>query len=89
MVIKSFLSAFEYRLDHGKITVNLLADVEIESDPSYYIVRNIRSKHDKSSPAIPDVRLTKKDSAWVHFDSQKATALTSCIGYAIEVYEQQ
>lgn len=84
MVTRSFLISFEYRLDEGRITINLRAEVELHPSSSYYIVRNIRSLQHGNSPAIPEVRLTKKAAEWVHVDSQRPTDLTRCIGEAID-----
>lgn len=87
MVTKSFLLTFEYHLDNSHISLNLRAEVELNDDPRYYIVRNIRSLHQGSSPAIPEIKLTKKKSVWVHYDSQKPTDLTLSIGNDLDVYE--
>lgn len=87
MVSKSFLISFVYRLDQAKIDVNLQAEIEIQKDDTCYIVRNIRSLNNGNTSAIPEIRLTKKASIWVHVDSQKPTDLTLCIGQAIDMLE--
>ena len=79
--------AFEYRLDRGKIVISLRAEVEVHDDPFYYLVRNIRPPQHRDSRAIPDVRLTKKDSIWVHCDTERPTDLTLSIGNAIDAHE--
>ena len=84
MVAKSFLICFDYRLDQGAITIHLRAEVEVHRNPTFYSVRNIRSPQHGSSPAIPEVRIIKKASVWVHCDSQKSTDLTKCIGAALD-----
>jgi len=89
MANKSFLISFVYRLDQGRIAIDLWADVEIQHDSSYYIVRNIRPLHQSKASAIPEVKLTKKASVWVHLDSQKPTELTLCIGQAIDALDQR
>jgi len=89
MVNRSFLISFVYRLDQNKIAIDLWADVEIQQDSSYYIVRNIRPLHQSNASAIPEVRLTKKASVWVHLDSQKPTDLTLCIGKAIDALDHR
>ncbi|HVU94241.1 MAG TPA: hypothetical protein VHE34_03415 [Puia sp.] len=86
MVSKSFLISFEYQLDRGAITIQLCAEVEIHCNPTYYAVRDIRSPHHGSCPAIPEVRIIKKASGWVHCDSQKSTELTRSIGVALDAF---
>ena len=89
MVAKSFLISFEYRLDQAGIAINLCAEVESHDNPPCYIVRNISAMHRAHCAAIPDLRLVRKSSAWVHLDSQKTTNLTVCIGKAIDTFERQ
>lgn len=89
MLLRSFHISFDYYLDRGKIAVNLCADVEMHTGPSYYLVRNIRSKRDGSAPAIPNVQLTRINSTWVYYDSRNPTDLTVCIGHAIDAHERR
>lgn len=87
MIARAFTISFEYRLEDSSISINLRAEVEVHNDPFFYIVHNIRSLRSGSPPAIPDVRLTKRDSTWVHVDSEKPTDLTLSIGKAIDAHE--
>jgi hypothetical protein len=89
MFTKSFPISFEYRLDQGKIVVNLGAQVEVQNNPPCYFVRNIRAPIQGRPPAIPDIILTKKASIWVHLDSLRPTDLTVSIGAAIDTFELQ
>lgn len=84
MVMHAFVIVFDYLLDEGRIAITLRADVELHHRPYYYFVRNIRSLRHGSKSAIPDIRLTRKGSAWVHLDSKRPTDLTSSIGKAID-----
>ena len=87
MVNRAFPISFEYCLDEDRISVSLRADVEVHDEPTHYIVRNIRSFRQNNAPAIPDIRLKKHASVWVHIDSQKPTDLTRSIGKAIDAHE--
>jgi len=89
MVAKPFLIFFEYRLPQSEIAINLGAEVESRDNPPCYIVRRISAAHLEGAPAIPEVRLMRKSSAWVHLDSQKSTDLTMCIGKAIDAFEHE
>ena len=80
MVATSFPIFFEFRLDRTAITISLQAEVEIHDNPLCHVVRNIRSRHNGTAPAIPDLKLMKKDSAWVHLDSEISPDLSVCIG---------
>ncbi|HUB59606.1 MAG TPA: hypothetical protein VL978_02825 [Puia sp.] len=86
-VNKTFLISFEYHLDNGKIAIPLRAEVDRDNRGAYYIVRNIGSIRQGNAPAIKELRITKKASMWVHFDSLRPTDLTSCIGKAIDALE--
>lgn len=86
MVTRAFMIAFDYRLDHGNILISLRAEVEVHDNPFFYLVRNIRPPKVGNSRAIPDVRLVKKDSVWVHCDSEKPTELALSIGGAIDAH---
>lgn len=90
----SDIITFDVPIDNSTVVVRLTADVALHESSLYYVVENFRycvvnnfgTVH-RDRGLLPMLKITRRYSQWVHFDSGKETYLSEVVGKAIDKFE--